>query len=210
MNAVDDLRGAWATGHKPAAPGADLYGANLRGADLHGANLYGANLRGADLYGADLHGANLGGADLYGADLYGADLYGANLRDANLYGANLYGANLYGADLRDANLHDANLTGATGGVLRVDGLPSHQVTHTPEVGGWVLRVGCQSGDGVEWLRDIATSDDPGDWPEADSAEEIARRRPSLLALISLVEAHMTAHEADLKAVQDKWGKKAES
>jgi hypothetical protein len=200
MNAVDDLRGAWATGHKPAAPGADLRGADLRGAYLVGANLVGANLYGTDLRDADLVGADLYGTDLGDANLVGANLYGTDLGDANLVGANLHGANLVGANLRDAN----------GGVLRVDGLPSHQVTLIPEVGGWVLRVGCQHGDGVEWLRDIATSDDPGDWPEADSAEEIARRRPSLLALISLVEAHMTAHEADLKAVQDKWGKKAES
>ena len=69
MSVVDDLRTARSRGERPAAPWA-----NLRGADLCGADLRGAYLRGASLYGANLCDADLCGASLYGANLRGADL----------------------------------------------------------------------------------------------------------------------------------------
>lgn len=50
MNAVE-LRAARAEGKRPAAPDANLWGADLRGADLRDANLRDADLWGANLWG---------------------------------------------------------------------------------------------------------------------------------------------------------------
>jgi uncharacterized protein YjbI with pentapeptide repeats len=132
----------------------------------------------------------------------GADLRGADLRDANLRGADLRDANLWGADLRGADLRGADLSGTEGsGVLRVDGLPSHQATLIPAVGGWVLHVGCWTGTPDE-LRALIASDD--DWPEAEG-EEVGRRRPVLEALLVLIDAHIAAWPDLIDDLTKKWG-----
>ena len=166
-----ELRSARSEGKCPSARGADLYGADLRGADL---------------YGADLHEADLRGADLYGANLHEADLRGANLRGADLYGANLRGANLRGADWDG---------------LRIDGLPSGQVTLIPTPHGWALSYGCWLG-AVAGLRDII--DGEVSPPEA-RGEEIERRRPGWIAVAALCDAHIAAHPGVIEALAEKWG-----
>ena len=166
-----ELRSARSEGKCPSARGADLHEADLRGADL-----YGADLRGADLYGADLHEA-----DLYGANLHEADLRGANLRGANLRGADLYGADWDG--------------------LRIDGLPSGQVTLIPTPHGWALSYGCWLG-AVAGLRDIIDGEVPP--PEA-RGEEIERRRPGWIAVAALCDAHIAAHPGVIEALAEKWG-----
>ena len=206
-----ELRSARSEGKCPSARGADLYGADLRGADLRGADLYGADLHEADLRGANLHEADLRGADLYGADLRGADLYGADLHEADLYGADLYGANLHeadlrganlrGADLYGANLRGANLRGADWDGLRIDGLPSGQVTLIPTPHGWALSYGCWLG-AVAGLRDIIDGEVPP--PEA-RGEEIERRRPGWIAVAALCDAHIAAHPGVIEALAEKWG-----
>ena len=174
---VEELRSARALGKRPTASGANLREADLSGADLRRADLREANLRRADLSGANLREANLYGADLYGADLSGADLRGANLCEANLREANLWGG------------------------FRFDGLPSGQATMVPTIDGWVLSVGCWKGT-MEELR-VLVSQDEG-WPEA-RGEEVARRRPGLLAMVALAEAHTVLHADKLAAVIVKWG-----
>lgn len=94
------------------------------------------------------------------------------------------------ADLRGADLW---------GGFRLDGLPSGQVTMVPTPDGWHLRVGCWTGT-VEALRTLAHSDNG--WPQA-VGDEITRRRPGLLALCDLLDAHQVLH-ADA-AVREKWG-----
>lgn len=146
-------------------------------------------------------GANLRNADLRDADLRDANLWGANLWGANLWGANLWGADLQGADLQGANLRCAYLWGG----LQVSGLPSGQAILVPTSDGWRLRVGCWTGT-VASLREMVARDDG--WPEA-RGKEVARRRPSLEALIALCEAHTALHASALAAVVEKWGIKGE-
>jgi hypothetical protein len=62
-------------------------------------------------------------------------------------------------------------------------------------------VGCWSGT-IEALREMVAGDDG--WPEARGAE-IARRRPSLLALCDLLDAHTVLHADKLAAVAH-WGR----
>ena len=166
-----ELRSARSEGKRPSAPDANLRGANLREADLRG-----ANLREANLHEADLRGANLRGADLYGANLRGANLRGANLREADLYGADWAG-------------------------LRIDGMPSGQVTLIPTPHGWALSYGCWLG-AVAGLRDII--DGEVSPPEA-RGEEIERRRPGWIAVTALCDAHIAAHPGVIEALAEKWG-----
>jgi len=223
MTSKDDLirslRNARAEGRRPEAPGADLRYANLREADLCGADLRGANLRSADLVGADLRGANLWSANLRGANLWDADLRDADLCGANLWSANLWDADLRGADLRYANLRGADLRGADlrgadlrgadlwganlWGGFRFDGLPSGQVTMVPTPDGWHLTVGCWDGT-RDQLRELVTQDEG--WPQA-TGDEVARRRPGLLAMLALADAHAEYHADKLAAVIEKWGKR---
>ena len=147
----------------------------------------GADLCSADLDGADLRGANLRGANLRGADLSGADLSGADLCHANLSGADLSGADLYGATWQG---------------LRIDGLPSGQVTLAPTPVGWSLTVGCWKGNTVAGLRDII--DGKATPPEA-RGDEITRRRPGWIAVADLCDAHIAAHPEAISALADKWG-----
>ena len=166
-----ELRSARSEGKCPSARGADLYGANLRG----------ANLRVANLREADLRVANLREADLRGADLHEADLRGANLREADLRGADLYGADWAG--------------------LRIDGMPSGQVTLIPTPHGWALSYGCWLG-AVAGLRDIIDGEVPP--PEA-RGDEIDRRRPGWIAVTALCDAHIAAHPGVIEALAAKWG-----
>ena len=101
---------------------------------------------------------------------------------ANLAGANLDRANLRGANLRGANLDGANLFRAVWDGLRIDGLPSGQVTLYPD---GRLAVGCWVGtpDTLETL--IAGTD----WPEAEGPEQ-ELRRPGLQAVVELCRAHL--------------------
>ena len=149
---------------------------------------------GADLRGADLDGADLRGADLRGADLDGADLRGADLRGANLYRANLHGANLDGA----------YLDGASWGGLRIDGMPSGQVTLTPTSQGWKLKYGCWVGD-VAGLRDII---DGRVLPPEARDEEIERRRPGWIAVAAMCDAHIAARPGIVEELAAKWGVKS--
>lgn len=108
-------------GNTPDLRRADLSYVNLADLNLEDTDLSDANLTGTILTEADLAGANLTGVDLTGANLYGADLWNANLTDANLENANWYG-------------------------LRIDDLlPSSQITLTPTIGGWDLRIGLWHG-----------------------------------------------------------------
>ena len=125
------------------------------------------------------------------ANLRGADLRGADLRGADLRGADLGGADLRGADLRGANLW---------GGFRFDGLPSGPVTMVPTPSGWHVTVGCWSGTSAE-LRALALSDE---WPES-RGDEIVKRRPGLLAVCDLLDAHQVFHADKLVAVQERWG-----
>lgn len=187
--------------------GADLWGANLTGADLRGANLRGANLRYADLQDANLRDANLGGAtnlryaDLTGADLQDANLRGANLRYANLRYADLWGVDLRCADLRYASLQGTNLQDADlWYALRIDGLPSGQVTLIPTPNGWDLTVGCWHGTPDD-LRALIASDEG--WPEA-RGEEVTRRRPLLAAALALIDAHTADQAQVITDLAERW------
>ena len=151
----------------------------------------------------NLRRANLSGADLYGANLYEANLYGANLYVADLSGANLSHADLYGANLSGANLSGANLSGAFGGILRIDGLASGQVTIIPTVDGWRIKVGCWGWDALDALRDLIVGTD---WPDAEGAEQ-DRRRPGLAAALAIADAHTAYHADALAAVVEHWGSK---
>ena len=182
MSTLDDLRTARSRGVRPKAPGADLRGADLREVNLWGADLWGANLRGADLREANLRGANLREANLRGADLRGADLRGADLRGANLWGANLWGAEWHG--------------------LRIDGLPSGQVTLMPTPDGWDLTIGCWQHHTLADLTALIAGEIKP--PEA-RGEEIARRRPSWTAVLALCEAHAGMHPDVIAALAAKWG-----
>ena len=141
--------------------------------------------------------------NLYGADLSGADLSGADLSGADLCRANLSGANLYGADLRGANLRGADLYGAHGGILRIDGLASGQVTIIPTVDGWRIKVGCWGWGALDALRDLIVGTD---WPDAEGAEQ-DRRRPGLAAALAIADAHTAYHADALAAVVEHWGSK---
>ena len=132
----------------------------------------------------------------------GADLCSADLDGANLDGANLYGADLRGANLDGANLYGATLYGATWQGLRIDGLPSGQVTLAPTPVGWSLTVGCWKGNTVAGLRDII--DGKATPPEA-RGDEITRRRPGWIAVADLCDAHIAAHPEAISALADKWG-----
>ena len=160
--------------------GKSLRGADLRGAYLRGAYLGGAYLGGADLTGAYLTGAYLRGADLGGADLRGADLTGAYLRGAYLGGADLTRAYLTGAYL-GAITFSAGPSG-DGWMLRLDadGKPS-------ATGEWNLNIGCFRNKTLADLRDLI--EDKAEWPEA-RGEEKEHRRPYLVAVLALCEAHI--------------------
>ncbi len=191
-----DLRSARSEGKRPSAPGADL-----RGANLHRANLRGADLRGAYLDWAYLDWADLDGANLREANLRGANLHRANLHRANLRGADLRGAYLDWADLDGADLREANLCGASWGGLRIDGMPSGQVTLTPTSQGWKLKYGCWVGD-VAGLRDII---DGRVLPPEARDEEIERRRPGWIAVAAMCDAHIAARPGIVPALAAKWG-----
>ena len=141
---------------------------------------------------ADLSGANLRGADLSGADLSGADLSGANLSWADLSGADLSGADLSRADL----------SGADWAGLRIDGLPSGQVTLAPTPPGWSLSIGCWQANTVAGLRDII---DGKVLPPDARGDVIERRRPGWIALAALCDAHIAAHPGIVEGLAAKWG-----
>ena len=167
-------------------------------------NLRTANSRGKRPqvpYGADLRGADLRGADLRGADLRGADLGGADLRGADLHGADLRGADLRGANLGWANLHGANLRGANGGLFQIAiGLPSGALTLVPEPGKWRLNVGCWSGT-PDKLRTLVECDEG--WPEA-RGDEIAHRRPFLLAALTLIDLYVADNPDVITELTARW------
>jgi hypothetical protein len=54
---------------------------------------------------------------------------------------------------------------------------------------------------------MIASDDPSDWPEADTLDEIRRRRPMLAALADLCDAYAEAHPDELAAVAH-WAEEA--
>ena len=139
-------------------------------------------------------------ANLRSADLHGADLYGANLSGADLYGADLRRADLSGADLSHANLRSAAWNG-----LRIDGLPSGQVTLTPTPTGWSLTIGCWKSNTVAGLRAIIDGEESP--PEA-RGDEITRRRPGWIAVADLCDAHIAAHPGVIEALAEKWGVKS--
>ena len=134
--------------------------------------------------------ADLSWADLRWADLRGADLRGADLSWANLRGANLSGANLSGAAQTDRVLH-------------LQGLPSGETIFMPTPDGWHLYVGCWKGD-LENFKTLIASDEG--WPEA-SGKEVARRRPSLEAVVALCEAHMAMHPKIIGELAENWAPK---
>ena len=116
-------------------------------------------------------------------------------RRASLSGADLSGADLYGASLRGANLRGAR--GLTGWLV-VGGLPSGEAWYGPTEDGWRVTVGCYRNRTLDELRTLITQDD--DWPAARGVE-VARRRPGLLALIALCEAHEALHPTALSDYQ---------
>lgn len=124
---------------------------------------------------------------------------GANLRGAKLWYANLNGADLRGANLKGADLQNAKLLGG----FQHHGLPSGAVLMIPTVDGWHLTVGCWSGT-REQLRELISQNEG--WPSARGAE-VERRRPGLLAMLALADAHAEYHADVLQAVVEKWGDK---
>lgn len=172
--------------------GESLASQNFQRADLWGADLRHADLRRANLRHADLRGANLRGANLRGADLRGADLQDADLRHANLQGADLRGADLWGV----------NLAGTIGGIMSVTGLPSGYAYIVPTPDGWRVRVGCWTGT-VKELRRMIESDS---WVESNAVQREVRR-PAMLALCDLFDAHKKQHKGVVKNLRIKWGAK---
>lgn len=146
--------------------------------------------RGESLAGQDLSGLDLSGANLRGAYLSGAYLSGANLR-----GANLRGAYLWGADLRGANLANTH-----GGIMSITGLQSGYAYIMPTPDGWRVRVGCWTGT-VKELRRMIESDS---WVESNAVQREVRR-PAMLALCDLFDAHKKQHKGVVKNLRIKWG-----
>ena len=179
----------------------DLHGVDLHGVDLTDVNLYEANLTDVNLYEANLTGANLAEANLFRANLRRADLTGANLHGANLHGANLRGADLRGANLHWANLYAADLYATIWRGLRIDGLPSGQVTLMPTPSGWRLSVGCWQDNTVQDLRELIAGNV---WPGAEGDEQ-ERRRPALAAVADLCDAYIAANPGIVPELAEKWG-----
>ena len=136
------------------------------------------------------------------ADLRGVNLRGVNLRDADLYGADLRDADLTGANLTGINLRGVNLRWAAGAarILHLEGLPSGETIFMPTPGGWHLTVGCWEGN-LEDFKNLIASDEG--WPEARGAE-VARRRPSLQAVVALCETHMCLYHNIIDELAEKW------
>ena len=122
--------------------------------------------------------------------------------DADLRGADLWGANLRGADLREADLRGADLWGAEWHGLRIDGLPSGQVTLMPTPDGWDLTIGCWQ---HKTLADLAALIAGEITPPEARGPEIERRRPSWVAVLALCEAHAGMHPDVIEALAAKWG-----
>lgn len=201
-----------AKGERPIMAYTDLSGLDLSGLDLSeidftGSVLVDADLRRTNFRGADMHRTNMRGADMRGADFRDANLSGAalrytkptgpDMRHTKLTGANFRGANLADATLPYADLRATNLPG-----LFLDGLPSGALVFIPTPEGWHLTIGCWSGTTTE-LREMIAGDD---WPEAEG-EEIAVRRPALMAAADMCDAHAAANQhdlADAMAAADRW------
>lgn len=111
-------------------------------------------------------------------------------------------ADLSWADLSWADLAGADLTAATGGILRIDGLPSGQVTLVPTPDGWVLDVGCWRQHTTDDLRTLIAGTD---WPEAATSAEQDRRRPGLAAVADLCDVYAAAHPDLVPTLKERWG-----
>lgn len=153
-----------------------------------------------DLWKADLSGANLTRANLCWVDLRGVDLHGANLYEADLYGADLRWANLHEANLSGANLSGANLTRTAWDGFYVDGIHPYCCLLVPTPNGWTVTIGCWSGTVAE-LRALISRDDG--WPEA-TGDQIAERRPRLMAFCDLCDAHIAAHPGVIDDLAARW------
>lgn len=223
LSIIDEAR---KTKKNPNLENADLQGINLQGNILSGANLRGANLRGSnlatvDLDFSDLTGADLSGADLTHANLMDASLWGANLSranlteaqledailaEANMVGATLREANLYGVNLQDTNLtnvclEDANLSHTLWKGLRIDCLPSHQLTLIPTPHGWDLQVNLWRGT-PDYLRELMTQEE--EWPESVMGDSLDRCCPYLEAALALCDVHMNDHADYIYELKGKW------
>ncbi len=111
-------------------------------------------------------------------------------------------ADLSGADLSGADLSWADLSGADWAGLRIDGLPSGQVTLAPTPPGWSLSIGCWQANTVAGLRDII---DGKVLPPDARGDVIERRRPGWIALAALCDAHIAAHPGIVEGLAAKWG-----
>lgn len=134
--------------------------------------------RGSQLLGTDFRGATLTYAVFVGSDLDDVDI-----ADARISGGGLRATNCsMNMDLRE-------LPGADAGpdVLIVTGMPSGHVSMAPTLDGWLLQVGCWSGD-PDALRELIETDD---WPEATEHER-DERRPGLALIAALAEVHAKA------------------
>lgn len=204
MKIVEFARGK---GEIPDLEGADLRGsflveANLQDVNLQGANLAGANILNANLTDANLTGANLTDANLAHAKLWRANLQTANLQDTNLSCADLVDTDLSYANLKNADLWDTSLNYAKWNGLRIDCLPSNQLTLVPTPEGWDLRVNIWRGT-PDQLRELMAKD--GEWTEADMGGEITRCRPYLEAALALCDVHMNDHADYIDELKEKWG-----
>ena len=65
-----------------------------------------------------------------------------------------------------------------------------------------MTVGCWSGSPSD-LRALVAQDEG--WPESEGAE-LLRRRPGLVAVLDLVDAHMVFHAERLVEVVERWSK----
>ncbi len=107
-----------------------------------------------------------------------------------------------GANLRGINLREADLGGAAWAGLRIDGLPSGQVTLVPTPTGWDLTIGCWEHRTLAGLAALIAGETD---PPVARGQEVERRRPGWIALAALCDAHIAARPGIVPALAAKWG-----
>lgn len=173
--------------------------------DLSSENLSGLNLRSLDFNKSHLLDVTAQETMFCRSTFHYARLDRADLTDACFCYTSLRGADLRGANLTGVNFQGANLTSTLWYGLHLSGLPSGDVYFYPTPGGWVLKVGCWSGQPLELLK-IAESKDPEDWPGANSLRKIEQRFRSLLGLVDICIDHVDRNHFAVEDLKEMWCK----